>query len=158
MTLLDGREGNHNQMEQIDENLEDTRYKLDENFLQSRADVSEAIKQLKNNRAPGPDNLNAELIKVAEPTILERVYHIIIQTWKTEIYPRNGKKALFVQYIRKETLLNVRITEDSLYLTQFIRYSRSYYLKKYNHMQKNRLAITNVGLKRGNLLLTKYTH
>lgn len=101
MTLLDGRECNHNQMEQIDENLEDTRYKLDENFLPSWADVSEAIKQLKNKRSPGPDNLNAELIKVAEPIILETIYHIIIQTWKTEKLPPEWEEGIICPIYKK---------------------------------------------------------
>lgn len=75
------------QVEETNEEMTNLEDQLDQACVPNWEEVRDAIEQLKNNRAPGPDNLNAELFKIAEPIILENIYNIILQVWKTEKIP-----------------------------------------------------------------------
>jgi hypothetical protein len=52
-------------------------------------DVNNAILKLKNNKAPGIDLIQAELIKKASPDLVERMHHLIINIWTTETVPED---------------------------------------------------------------------
>jgi hypothetical protein len=51
-------------------------------------EIKNIIKMLKNNKAPGEDNINAELIKISTPEILSRIHGIIKNCWENEIIPK----------------------------------------------------------------------
>jgi len=42
------------------------------------------IKSLKNNKSPGEDNINPELLKIAEKEILINIHQIIANIWNSE--------------------------------------------------------------------------
>jgi hypothetical protein len=46
--------------------------------------VKLAIKKLRNTRSPGPSNINAELIKVDEPELTDKLYKIMTKAWRIE--------------------------------------------------------------------------
>ncbi|PSN36944.1 hypothetical protein C0J52_20054, partial [Blattella germanica] len=92
-TLLDG--GQYNLTKENEENIiADMEDQSDGDLLPSLEDVREAIEQLKNNRSPGPHNLNAELFKVAEPVLLDKLYYILLQVWKIEKIPSEWEQGI----------------------------------------------------------------
>jgi hypothetical protein len=104
---------------------------LEENFL-TNEEVKQAVKKLKNNRAPGPDDINAQMIKVREPVLLDSVHKIISHLWlavKPSLLPRMGRRhhmphtkkkgdPLDCPKYRSITLLNTayKIFSDTLYI------------------------------------------
>jgi hypothetical protein len=76
---------------------------LEKNFLPNKEEVKQAIKILKNNRAPGPDDINAETIKVGKPVFLDRIYKIISCIWLTEKLPLEWKEGTVCPILKKET-------------------------------------------------------
>lgn len=50
-------------------------------------EVSQAILQLKNNKASGPDNIAAELLKHGGPELAKALYGIVIKIWRAEQLP-----------------------------------------------------------------------
>lgn len=46
---------------------------------------------LKNNKEPGEDNINAELIKILTPDILSRIHGIIKNSWENGIISQEWK-------------------------------------------------------------------
>jgi hypothetical protein len=58
------------------------------------AEVLRAIKKLKNNSAPGPDGLNAELIKLDDNKLTHRISKSDKKVWKTEKVPQQWQEGL----------------------------------------------------------------
>ena len=54
-------------------------------------EVENAIQRLKDNKAPGMDLIQAELIKKASPDIVECMYQLITKIWITETIPEDWK-------------------------------------------------------------------
>jgi len=52
-----------------------------------------AIDKLRNNRAPGPDNLQAEFIKFGKPILLNTLQLVMYKVWTTEKIPEDGNKS-----------------------------------------------------------------
>jgi len=52
-------------------------------------EVENAIQRLKDNKAPGIDLIQAELIKKASPGFVERMYQLITKIWAIEIIPED---------------------------------------------------------------------
>jgi hypothetical protein len=46
--------------------------------------VSDIINKLKGNKAPGTDNISAELIKYGEYILKQRTYNLIFSIWNKE--------------------------------------------------------------------------
>ena len=47
-------------------------------------DVKKAIRNLKNNKAPGTDGIHLELIKYVGNKLLNRMYELVRQIWEEE--------------------------------------------------------------------------
>jgi sorting nexin-29 len=45
-------------------------------------EVKQTINKLKNNRAPGPDSINAELLKEGNTALIEKIHIIMERAWK----------------------------------------------------------------------------
>jgi hypothetical protein len=60
--------------------------------------VKQAIKKFKNNRTPGPDDINAEMIKAGKPVLLDRIHKIISWVQLTEKLPPELEKASYAPY------------------------------------------------------------
>ncbi|PNF36727.1 hypothetical protein B7P43_G12357 [Cryptotermes secundus] len=50
-------------------------------------DVEQAIKKLKNNKAPGMDLITAELVKFSDPEYTKHLHQLIVKIWIPEIIP-----------------------------------------------------------------------
>jgi hypothetical protein len=52
-------------------------------------EVKNAIQKLKDNKAPGIDLIQAELIKKASPYFIEYMHQLIIKIWTAETIPED---------------------------------------------------------------------
>ena len=57
-------------------------------------EIEEIIKQLKNNRAPGEDGIIAEIWKLRDSNILNKIHRILTEIWIKEEIPQDWKCAL----------------------------------------------------------------
>ena len=68
------------------------------------SEVKSAIKQLKNNKAPGADNIAAEMLKADVGTTTELLHPIIQEVWESEIVPEEFTDALIIKLAKKGDL------------------------------------------------------
>ena len=81
----------------------------------TREEIRKAIKQLKNGKAAGTDEIPAEVLKVhVDPEMLaEMLYGLFEKIWEEEEIPSEWKEGLLIKISpRKETLACVQIIED----------------------------------------------
>jgi hypothetical protein len=53
-----------------------------------------SVQKLNNNRAPGPDSLNASLFKIEENRLIGRLWKVIEKIWMEEKIPRQCEEGL----------------------------------------------------------------
>lgn len=63
---------------------------------------------LKNNKAPGEDNTNAELIKISTPEILSSIHGIIKNSWENGIIPQEWKISIICPIYKKEDPMDTK--------------------------------------------------
>ena len=63
--------------------------------------LKSAIKSLKNGKAPGIDQVTAEMIKAGGDTLLQRLHSLLKLIWHTERIPSAWKKAIIVPILKK---------------------------------------------------------
>lgn len=73
----------------------------------SRREIAAAIKQLKNNKAPGADNIASEMLKVDAESLSEQLRLILHEVWETETIPSEWKDGRIVKLPKKGTLRSV---------------------------------------------------
>ncbi|XP_062532890.1 uncharacterized protein LOC134201663 [Bombyx mori] len=67
-------------------------------------EIVKAIKQLKPGKAPGIDNINAEMLKADAPRSASLLYPLIVRIWETEQIPSQWKQRLLVKVPKKGDL------------------------------------------------------
>ena len=68
---------------------------VDENELGDpilRSEFETALKELKNNRVPGIDNIHAEILKNSGEKALDRLFELIGKIYKLGIIPKDFQK------------------------------------------------------------------
>src|SRR6218665_1599194 len=65
------------------------------------AEVEWAIKQLKDNKAPGQDGMPIELIKAGEDATIKIITKICNNIWKTGKWPEDWKESTFIPIFKK---------------------------------------------------------
>jgi hypothetical protein len=63
--------------------------------------VSEVIKKLKCNKAPGEDEIVAEMIKYGGCSLEAVIHKIIVRIWEEEIMPECWKLSLICPIFKK---------------------------------------------------------
>ena len=58
----------------------------------SMEEVNQAVKSLKNNKAPGEDGINAELFKYGGEVLKTKLLHLLKLIWKQEKKPQDWGK------------------------------------------------------------------
>lgn len=64
-------------------------------------EISEAIKTLKNNKAPGEDTINAEIIKAGKEVVAREIHKLILDIWERREIPREWKEAIVIPIHKK---------------------------------------------------------
>nr|XP_014354063.1 PREDICTED: RNA-directed DNA polymerase from mobile element jockey-like [Latimeria chalumnae] len=64
-------------------------------------EVCEAIRQMKNNKAPGPDGIPAEVFKVGGETMTNKLYTLLLKIWNTEEIPADLRNANIITIFKK---------------------------------------------------------
>lgn len=64
-------------------------------------EITQIIKSLKNNKAPGEDNINAELIKTANPKLISKIWLLIKEIWVSGKVPNDWKTAIICPIYKK---------------------------------------------------------
>ena len=64
-------------------------------------EVRTAIKELKNNKAPGEDGVVGELLKAGGEYLNDKVYQLILRIWREEKVPRKWKKGIIIPILKK---------------------------------------------------------
>jgi Reverse transcriptase (RNA-dependent DNA polymerase)/Endonuclease/Exonuclease/phosphatase family len=70
----------------------------------SSNEVKAAIKQLKNNKAPGVDNIAAEMLKADIELTTELLHPIVTEVWESEIIPEEFTDALIIKLAKRGDL------------------------------------------------------
>jgi O-phosphoseryl-tRNA(Cys) synthetase len=77
----------------------------------SKQEIRKAIKNMKNGKAPGPDNITAELLQADMETTVNILHKLLYEIWNTEQVPEEWKTGLLVKYQRKEIYQDVKTGE-----------------------------------------------
>lgn len=64
-------------------------------------ELTRALQQLKNNKAPGIDNIPAELFKFGGSVLFSRLHHLILQIWDKSTVPAEFRNSLIVTLFKK---------------------------------------------------------
>ena len=75
-------------------------------------EVREAIKKMKNGKAPGVDRITVELIKASKEVPVKELTRLFRQLWDKGRIPDKWKKGLFVKLPKKGDLGNAAIGEE----------------------------------------------
>jgi hypothetical protein len=71
----------------------------------SEEEVLRAVDKLRNSKAPGPDMIPAELLKVLEKELIKRLHKIIEAAWETERLPHAWKTSIICPIHKKGDIL-----------------------------------------------------
>ena len=72
------------------------------NNIPSKEEISKAIHQTKSGKNSGPDGIPAEIFKVGEPVLLDRLLSLFSQIWETEKLPQDFKDAQITTIYKKK--------------------------------------------------------
>ena len=85
-------------LENIPEAVEDLDINMGPITLQ---EITEAIRKLKNNKAPGEDGICAEMLKADEKVVPPILQPILQDIWDNETAPESWKKGVLVKLPKK---------------------------------------------------------
>ena len=80
----------------------------------TRGDILAAIKNLKNHKAAGLDNISAELIKYGGPALHEKMVALLFDIWERETMPSDWEEGVLV-VLHKKIAPYAKITEAYVY-------------------------------------------
>ena len=81
---------------------------LDSDILKRK--VKWALGSITTNKASGGDRILAELFQILKEDAVKVLYSICQQIWKTQQWPQDWKKSVFIQSQRKTMPKNVQTT------------------------------------------------
>ena len=67
----------------------------------TRREVERAIQKLKNNKAPGLDGIEAEIIKLAPTEAISSLHRLPLKIWDDEVVPEDWRKGLICTIFKK---------------------------------------------------------
>jgi len=73
------------------------------------------IRKLKNNKAPGSDNIVPELIKEGGQKLKHKIHTLILKIWEKEELPVNWENSILCPIYKKEIEYSVKTTDQLRY-------------------------------------------
>lgn len=67
----------------------------------SLKEVQDAIRNMNNNTAAGPDGIPAEILKAGGPDLLRHIHALLLRVWEKEEIPAQLRDALIVSTYKK---------------------------------------------------------
>jgi hypothetical protein len=71
-------------------------------------EVNNIIRKLRNNKAPGPDNIISELIKEGGQELKHRIHKLILKIWEKEELPADWENSIICpsKLVSKKSKIN----------------------------------------------------
>ena len=88
---------NELQTQEKNENIEE----LEDIDKPSYEEMIDVISKMKNGKAPGIDNITAELIKNGRPELLQRIFDLLLQVWDQERMPEEWEIGIICPVFKK---------------------------------------------------------
>ena len=85
-------------------------------------EVRDALKTLADNKAPGADNINIEMVKVLGEDSIKLLTVLLQEIWRTRSWPSDWKHSVYVPIPKKEMQENAQITEPLHSLVMSVKY------------------------------------
>ena len=73
----------------------------DEKLIPLRSEVELAVKQLKNGKATGCDDISAEMIKASGELGISLLHKCIVKIWQTGEWPEDWRRAVLIPIPKK---------------------------------------------------------
>ena len=70
-----------------------------ENF--SEEEVTAAVQKLKNNKAPGLDNITSKILKNGSECLIESLTSLLNNCWQYQLVPEEWRKGMIVKLPKK---------------------------------------------------------
>jgi hypothetical protein len=94
------QEGNQEQTEN-EIYVEDNRIST---TMPTKAEIIASLKEIKNGKAPGGDNITPEMLKANPNLTAEILYDLLKEIWEKEIIPDDWKKGLLIKIPKKSDM------------------------------------------------------
>ncbi|KAL4089381.1 hypothetical protein QTP88_024427 [Uroleucon formosanum] len=87
----------------VREEIVDTVYHTAQPLVEepNHKEVKDIIATLKNNKAPGEDNINSELLKIGTQQLVTKIHGLLKQIWNTNRIPEDWKTAVICPIYKK---------------------------------------------------------
>ncbi|KAL4082425.1 hypothetical protein QTP88_021321 [Uroleucon formosanum] len=87
----------------VREEIVDTVYHTAQPLVEepNHEEVKDIIATLKNNKAPGEDNINSELLKIGTQQLVTKIHGLLKQIWNTNRIPEDWKTAVICPIYKK---------------------------------------------------------
>ena len=86
------------------DNSSETTDEDDEELIPLRSEVELAVKQLKNGKATGCDDISAEMIKASGELGISLLHKLIVKIWQTGEWPEDWRRAVLIPIPKKGDL------------------------------------------------------
>ena len=97
-------------MESENENIEEELEDIDKTTYEEMIKV---IRNIKNGKAPGIDNITVKLIKNGGPELLQRIFDLLIQIRDRETMPEEWEIGIIHPILKKKIVEIVTTTKES---------------------------------------------
>jgi len=78
-------------------------------------EVQRAVSSLMNNKAPGVDEISAEMLKHGKETVAEQLAELFSMIWQNLEVPEDWKKGVIIKLPKKKVSITAIIGEESHY-------------------------------------------
>ena len=89
---------------------------LEPDVLES--EVKWALGSITMNKASGGDGIPVELFQIMKDDVVKVLHSICQQIWKTQQWPQDWKRSVFIQSQRKAMPKNAQTTNNCIHLTR----------------------------------------
>jgi hypothetical protein len=70
-------------------------------FIPTSEEIKISLKVLRNNKAPGADNIPAELLKCGADEVVRLIHKLIMDVWEKEYVPKEWRKSIICPIYKK---------------------------------------------------------